>query len=455
MANRLPCQNYQPLARYVSVRLWIATRRTRCMSAIGLALWSRWLQQRPCRLINRQKNIGRPRLYYCHQRTLVCFDECASWLAPNQSDITRPQIAASNMVVTVGTILVGFPRNVWHGISDHRRRRPTLTQMWGSGESILDYLSNALRAALTSPERRRAYDPRSLPVFALLACALGIELVVLWASDFYLGRSRLVRQFFWFLLLLMLAMFVRRRHLPRIALLLEALAVPGIAAGLGVTGTVFLAAVSGPFVDQALDRADQALGFDFLALLQFYRDHPQIATASRFAYLSFAIQAALVPPLLALEGDGQRMWTFLTAWCLSLAIVVLIFPFAPAAGPYALHGVTEDVFENFKQLFPWQTGPAIEALRDGSMRDIGAAARGFVSIPSFHAVGGVLFAWAAWRSRWFRWPVLLLNLALIASTIVTGAHYLVDVIAGIALAIPVLLASTQIVRRLESRGSND
>ena len=276
-------------------------------------------------------------------------------------------------------------------------------------------------------------DPRSRSIYLLLVCALVLEFAVVGLTDFELGHSSIVRGFTRLFAMLGLAFVIRRLGFSRVAVLIEAASILSIAGALAVTGTVFLAAVSGPFVDRALDAADAAIGFDFMALLDFYRAHPGMTATSRWVYASFALQAILVPFVVALF-DPRRFWVLVGAWVFCLAVSVVLFPFLPAAGPYVLHGVRGDVFPDFKQLFPWQTGPAIEALRNGEMRDIGLAARGYISIPSFHAVGGVLFAWAAWPSKWLRWPMAVLNAAMVASAIVTGAHYLVDLIAGAALA---------------------
>ena len=291
--------------------------------------------------------------------------------------------------------------------------------------------------------RRVVIDPLSKPVYAVLGFALGAEVAILAASNFYLGTPSLPLNLAQLIALAIAAAFVRGLGFERAALFIEAICILPIAGALAVTATVFMAAISGPFADPWLAAADRALGFDFKALVQFYGQHPWIATLSRYAYMSFAIQASLVPVLLALAGRGRRMWILFNAWVLSLLVAVLVFPLVPAAGPFAYHGIAQDVFEQWKRLFPWETGPAIAALRDGSMRDVTAAARGFISLPSFHAAGGAMFIWACWDLRWLRWPMLALNLALIASTIVTGAHYLIDIIAGLALAAAALHMSVR------------
>ncbi|MFM5924742.1 MAG: phosphatase PAP2 family protein [Novosphingobium sp.] len=286
------------------------------------------------------------------------------------------------------------------------------------------------------------FDPQSLAVYALLVLAMLVESSVVGLTDFELGHSHIVSNFLKLFPLLALACAVRRLRFSRIAVLLESLSVLTIAGALAVTGTVLLAGISGPFVDNWLDAADQTLGFNFIALLHLYRDHPDLAVASRWIYGTFILQLMLVPVGVALFAPG-RFWILAKAWIYCLLVAVLMFPLLPAAGPFVQYGIHQEMFPFMQRLYPWETGPTIESLRSGAMRDVGLAARGLVSIPSFHAAGGVLFAWAAWPSRWLRGPMLVLNCAMIASAIITGSHYLVDLIAGIALAAGMLIVLTR------------
>ena len=64
---------------------------------------------------------------------------------------------------------------------------------------------------------------------------------------------------------------------------------------------------------------------------------------------------------------------------------------------------------------------------------IGASFRGgLISIPSYHAAAALMFAWAAWPLRGWKWLFLALNTGVAASATVVGNHYLVDIVAGVA-----------------------
>ena len=313
---------------------------------------------------------------------------------------------------------------------------------------ILRRMHNAIVANLDNPARAPILDPRSRVIYGILVVIVVLESLYFAFSDFYLGAYALGSIYTMIWLAILFAFYLRRRHFTRIALIFEAFALPGIAGGLAVIATTFLAAESFPFVDKALNAADRALGFDFPSLLQIYRDNPDLTIASQRIYITFGVQSIAVPVLLAVCGRAERLWIYLTAWYLALFTAVAIFPFAPAAGPYVLHGVQEDVFGALQRFYPWKTGPTIEALRNGSMRDIGEAARGLVSIPSFHAIAGVLFIAATWQFKWLKWPMLVLNILMIGTVIITGSHYLIDAIAGVATALAAWWIACRIVTRL-------
>ena len=77
---------------------------------------------------------------------------------------------------------------------------------------------------------------------------------------------------------------------------------------------------------------------------------------------------------------------------------------------------------------------------------IGAdALTGLVTFPSFHACAALLFTWAVAPIRGARAVTVTLNAAMLVATPFCGAHYLVDVIAGLALGAGALAVSRAIL----------
>jgi hypothetical protein len=64
----------------------------------------------------------------------------------------------------------------------------------------------------------------------------------------------------------------------------------------------------------------------------------------------------------------------------------------------------------------------------------------------------VVFAWALRAAPYVRWAGLLANATMLAFTPLHGSHYLVDVLAGVALALVAIPASQWLMRILAPQG---
>jgi PAP2 superfamily protein len=188
-----------------------------------------------------------------------------------------------------------------------------------------------------------------------------------------------------------------------------------------------------PLVDAVLAQWDGALGFDWMALRAWLHDHAVIQTALRFAYVSGLPQIVLVVMFLGFSARSARLEEFLILFFLAtLVCVILSGPF-PAAGAWKYHaGLELPTLSHF------------EMLRAGRMREIPLDQwQGLVSIPSLHAAMAVLLVYAVRGTALL--PALSgLNAAMIAATPVDGSHYLVDVLAGVALALVLITVSRRL-----------
>jgi membrane-associated phospholipid phosphatase len=75
---------------------------------------------------------------------------------------------------------------------------------------------------------------------------------------------------------------------------------------------------------------------------------------------------------------------------------------------------------------------AFFALRAGQVLD--GLPQGIVSFPSYHAAVAILLTAALRRHRWLFPAACVLNGLMLVSTLSTGGHYLVDVLAGACIA---------------------
>ena len=199
--------------------------------------------------------------------------------------------------------------------------------------------------------------------------------------------------------------------------------------------TCMLARTGAPLADQRLIDWDAALGFDWLRLVTLLKDQQTLTLVLCHAYASLMQQPTVLLAVLGLAGLTHRLQQFALAWAVALVGTVLVFPFLPAVGGDPHHGLTPADFPFIRVPAPFMYGKVLLAARDGSMSELGILAlEGIVAFPSFHTAAAVLLAWAFWGVRSVRWPALALNVAMIASCPFIGAHYIVDLIAGAALA---------------------
>ncbi|WP_404481454.1 phosphatase PAP2 family protein [Novosphingobium sp. BL-52-GroH] len=200
----------------------------------------------------------------------------------------------------------------------------------------------------------------------------------------------------------------------------------------GAIATYALAARSTGWVDAPLRDLDLAIGFDWLALYRVWTSHPLLMALGRTAYTTISLTPLLLVAGLVLYRREDVLQRFMVTFAVALAITVAIFAVAPAKDAFAhLLGDRAGYLPITRDLHVH----VIEALRSRTFGAVDiAAVIGLIGFPSFHTTAGVLFAWAAWSIPVYRVPLLALNAALIAATPIEGAHYLVEVIAGGAVA---------------------
>jgi membrane-associated phospholipid phosphatase len=216
----------------------------------------------------------------------------------------------------------------------------------------------------------------------------------------------------------------------RTALLLEALALV-IATALVVPALSSISAsMALPLQDDVLAAIDRWMGIDWTALAFWYRDHPVVTHILFDAYASIAWQPALLIFLLAFL-DPERLRRLMTASAITLAVTVVVFFLVPALGPYHYFKLAHAEFPDVTNSAPWTVPPLIEALRAGSHKIV---FDGLVTFPSYHAATSIMFAFGWAGVPLVGVPLIALNMVMLVSTVPIGSHYVIDVIAGIAVA---------------------
>lgn len=300
---------------------------------------------------------------------------------------------------------------------------------------------------------RLPLEPLSLPIYALVvASALAIAVGVS-ATDFSFDAS-LVQPLVSLLTFIFGGMWLRRFGLAACGELVQAAALLSVISIAGALGSLLLAATARPFADDWLVAWDAALffGFDWQASIRSIaatQGGDKLLYGASAVYSTLGWQPLALVMLLFASGRERHGWTFLSAWGLTLAVTVMIFPFFPALGAFLHHGIGVHEFPGIRVDAAWRHVKILHPVRDGTLRSLSVnVIAGVVTFPSFHAAAAVLLAWGFWPLRWCRWPFLLLNVCMFASSLVIGGHYLVDLVAGGAIAATCIVAALALSRRI-------
>lgn len=190
-----------------------------------------------------------------------------------------------------------------------------------------------------------------------------------------------------------------------------------------------------PLADAELAAMDLALQFDWKAFISLVDASPKISGLLGDAYSSFYFQLLFLPVLLVVFGRNQRAYAMLFAYYLLCAISSFISLWYPALGAYVTYAVSSDELASINAKFGYFFLDEFHAVRsDPSFLLRIDESAGILTFPSVHVGVAVICAWAAWEAKWLRYPFLLINIAMAASAISHGSHYLIDVIGGIGVA---------------------
>ncbi|WP_316226185.1 phosphatase PAP2 family protein [Bradyrhizobium sp. SZCCHNS3052] len=207
-----------------------------------------------------------------------------------------------------------------------------------------------------------------------------------------------------------------------------------------------------PLQDANLLALDRALGFDFRDYLSFVNDRPWAVLSLAFGYRSISWTICIIVVALPLLGHYRRFAEFNLAISLTLALTCIITLFVPALGVYHALELPPSAYANLIPQAYFDTAREVPLVRDGTLRLLDTShLAGIVTFPSFHAAAAVLDGWALWSLRWLRPFNVLIHGAMLLSTPIGGGHFLVDMIAGIAIATASICIARRVALRLRER----
>jgi membrane-associated phospholipid phosphatase len=211
---------------------------------------------------------------------------------------------------------------------------------------------------------------------------------------------------------------------------------------IGIVLTYVAASANFPLMDDVFAHLDAIMGFRWDDANTWFLQHPALQTILWVAYLStgaqlislFLIHSTREPR----EGSGELIWIYMVSLLIATAISVFL-PAAAKPGMIGQHHI--DVFV---------------AARNGGVTVLDEAnIAGVVAFPSFHAAIGVILIYSARTMKWLLAVLAPLNILLIVATLPCGGHYLVDTIAGLAVAVVSILVVRKMRRAIVMQESHN
>ncbi len=202
-----------------------------------------------------------------------------------------------------------------------------------------------------------------------------------------------------------------------------------------------------PMQDQNLAALDAALGFDWHYMIGFVDGHPTLAVISKAAYSTFGLQLLLWPLLLAILGHTKRAYVMVASFAVICFISSVISIWTPAIGTYSYYGFDRSLLRNLDPFYGYYFLDEFNSVRENrNFVWSFAASKGILTFPSVHAAVAFLCAWAAWPLRLLRYPAFAVNVAMACSAVTSANHYIIDVIAGCAVAAISIAVVVRLIR---------
>ena len=294
-----------------------------------------------------------------------------------------------------------------------------------------------------------AADRQTIAKLLVVAAIIAVDWLWIAASDFRFDVTSIGKPAAIVVFLMMTAWFYRvRRPIRKFEILCTETALLLAFSAAAAVLSYLMASLDMPLIDTHLLAVDAALGFDWIAYVDFVNERPWLGAVSSIVYVTTLAQVALVVVLLGVLGDVDRGRRFVTAVMLGALLCIFISAVLPSAGALATLRPSAEFTAANQPVVDLDYKQTFFDLRSGAERFISLESlRGLIAFPSYHCTLSALIVIAFHgMGRWF-WPVLLLNTVVILATPIDGGHHLADSLGGVVVALLAWWIATTFSRR--------
>jgi hypothetical protein len=199
----------------------------------------------------------------------------------------------------------------------------------------------------------------------------------------------------------------------------------------GVLAAYALQRFALPLRDQFYSNADMMLGFRWTDFAHWVDEHPLVQATLHTAYNSILPQTALPLAVLGFTHRIAALRGYLLAFSIAFVLTIVISALLPAGGPIVFVDRAAFGLLQFTGATPLDH---LALLRQAGPLVFDEAPGGIATFPSFHATIAVLTPLTLRGFPRLFVALVILDAFMLAGTLTEGAHYLIDVVAGTAMA---------------------
>lgn len=199
-------------------------------------------------------------------------------------------------------------------------------------------------------------------------------------------------------------------------------------------------------IDLGLNAIDRMFGYHWPSVIEWASRHPVINEITRFAYLSTIPQFAAIVVILGLSGRARELHVLIASIAITATFTICFWGLFPSMGTTVLFEIPKaiemlvkpeaDTAYGLHMLYMAENGPGLISPKE---------MKGLVAFPSYHIVLAFTAVYAARTIKWVFPVYVVLNLLIVPGIFIHGGHHLVDLPAGIIVAMTGLYLARKMV----------
>lgn len=204
-----------------------------------------------------------------------------------------------------------------------------------------------------------------------------------------------------------------------------------------------------PLADQYLASVDQNLGFDWKGYVLLLDSNPIILKLMDYSYAGLSFYSAIIFSVLLIDRDFfERCTELIGIFLISAIACMTIGMMFPAAAAATFYEMPLDTLKNVPVNVGAYHIDLLNELRSNPDHILAfSSLPGLVTFPSFHTAMGVVAIYCTRGTLWMLVPSVMINGLMIASTPLFGSHYLIDIIAGVVVAVGSIMTFRAFARK--------